>query len=90
MIALAIAGAAFLPPEPVLLVSIAWWILVAVLVISYPRLDDLWGRQPLILLMGFLMLVPGWVALSLIKEMEHSAFLICLLFFMILSICIKV
>ncbi|MDA0979532.1 MAG: phosphatidate cytidylyltransferase, partial [Proteobacteria bacterium] len=39
--------------------------------------------QPVILLLGFWILLPGWVALSSLKQMPDSAFLICLLFFLI-------
>jgi len=83
VIGFAMLGAGFLPALPVLLASLAWWLVLAVLVILYPRLSDAWGRQALILIMGFLMLVPGWTALDYIKAMEHSSFLICLLFFLI-------
>ena len=83
LVGLAMLGISFLPALPVLLLSLGWWLVLALMVILYPRLSDAWGRQALILMMGFLMLVPGWVALDFIKAMEHSSFLICLLFFLI-------
>ena len=82
-IAGAIFGASFLPPELVLLCGMIWWFSALVLVVSYPKMESLWGRPPLIMLMGFVALVPGWVALNEIKLLDNSSYLICLLLFLI-------
>lgn len=83
VIGLAMAGATFLPALPVLAISLLWWIAAFVFVLVYPRLDELWGQKAVILIIGLLVLVPGHVALTTLKQMPDSAYFICLLFFLI-------
>jgi phosphatidate cytidylyltransferase len=82
-VALCLAGAYFLPALPILFVSLGWWLIAFVLVVSYPKLDELWGKPGVILGIGVVVLVSGFAALSTIKLYADSAYLICLLFFLI-------
>lgn len=82
-VALALAGAFYLPVLPILLIAMFWWVMVLVLILNYPRFDELWGRPVVIILIGLVMLVPGFSALVEIKRFADSNYLICLLFFLI-------
>lgn len=69
---------------PLLLVTFAWWLLVAGLIISYPKTKSIWGNNILIRgLMGLLVLVPCWVALNLIRHGEHGIYTLLFLFVLI-------
>jgi len=83
VIAAAIAAASFVPPENILLLCLPWWLLALVFVVRYPKLDNIWGGQVAVLIIGFFVLVPGWVALKELKLFADSSYLICLLFFLI-------
>lgn len=83
VIAVAIASASFVPPEYVLLLSIPWWLMALIFVTQYPKLDHVWSSQAIVLIIGFFVLVPGWVALKELKLFADSSYLICLLFFLI-------
>jgi len=48
--------------------TIIWWIIAAVLVFSYPKLGNCWGRGFLVRgIMGILVLVPTWLTLNLLQ-----------------------
>jgi len=83
VIAAVMAGAFFVPPLVLLLVSMVWWALALLLIVTYPRLDELWGHMAVILLIGVIVLVSGFAALVDIKRLPDSSYLICLLFFLI-------
>ena len=83
VVALAFASAGFLPAQHVMFVGLLWWLVALVFVIKFPDLDEIWGSQAAVLLIGFLVLVPGWVALSELKLFADSSYLICFLFFLI-------
>jgi phosphatidate cytidylyltransferase len=71
------------PVTPVLLLSSLWWMIAVVLVANYPKLDELWGSPVVIMVIGVITLVPGFVALIELKGRAESNFLICLLLFLI-------
>ncbi len=83
IIAAIMLAAYFAPVTPVLLLSSLWWALAFVLVVKYPKLDELWGSSAVIMLIGVVTLVPGFVALIELKRYAESNYLICLLFFLI-------
>ena len=83
VMAAAIFGVYFLPPVPVLLVSLLWWAIALVLVPGYPRFRELWGNQAVIVIIGFLVMLPAFSALNRVSQFPQSDFLICLLFFLI-------
>jgi len=83
IIAAAMAGFYFLPKIPVLLASLPWWAIAFVLVLGYPKFDELWGRKAVIVIIGFVVMLPGFTALNALKQFPDSSYLICLLFFLI-------
>ncbi len=83
ILAVSMLGVYFLPVVPLLILSLFWWLAALVLVLGYPKFDELWGNQAVIVLIGFVVMLPGFSALNAIKQFPESAFLICLLFFLI-------
>jgi phosphatidate cytidylyltransferase len=62
------------PLRVILLLSLLWWIVAVLLVISYPRSAVIWARKPLIIgVMGLLILVPAWVAVNIIRQADSGA-----------------
>lgn len=59
--------------------SVLWWLLALVLVCRYPRGKALWHRPGVLLPLGLLVLLPGWLALVLLRGLEQHAFFIFLL-----------
>ncbi|MBT4493233.1 MAG: phosphatidate cytidylyltransferase [Gammaproteobacteria bacterium] len=82
-VGISIFGVSFLPADWVLAGSLIWWLAALVMVVMYPKLDRAWGSKVVVMFIGFLALVPGWVALSQLKLLEHSSYFICLLLFLI-------
>ncbi len=82
-IALLMLGAWFAPSMAVLALAIVWWVLAAMLVVLYPKLDTLWGASITRSLIGIVVLVPGFVSLVELKQSLDANFLILLLFFLI-------
>lgn len=56
-------------PLWVLLVACAWWALALLLIITYPNSTPLWRSTSTRLLIGFLVLVPAWQGLVLLKTL---------------------
>ena len=83
VIAASMAGIYFLPTLPILIMSLFWWAIAFVLVVGYPKFDELWGNKAVIVVIGFVVLLPGFAALYALKQFPQSNFLICLLFFLI-------
>lgn len=73
----------FLPPVIVLGLGAIWWTVAFLLVIQYPRATHLWSSPMVRYLLGFFVLVPGFVSLNVLKAMPDSNFLILLLFLLI-------
>ncbi|ASK34115.1 phosphatidate cytidylyltransferase [Alloalcanivorax mobilis] len=45
-----------------------WWLLALVAVLGYPRNAGLWFRPPLLVVVGWLLLVPAWMAVVTIQD----------------------
>lgn len=57
-----------------LLAGIGWWILAIVLVLTYPKSQKLWaGSDWGKALMGWLTLIPAWVAVLFIRSTDYTA-----------------
>ena len=57
-----------------LLAGIGWWVLAIVLVLTYPKSQKLWsGSDWGKALMGWLTLVPAWVAVLFIRSTDYAA-----------------
>ncbi|MET0380091.1 MAG: phosphatidate cytidylyltransferase [Spongiibacteraceae bacterium] len=60
----------------VLLLAAGWWVLAAVLVITYPRSNALWSRAWQRILMGWLTLVPAGLAFVFLRAQAHGEWLL--------------
>ena len=60
----------------VLGVSVLWWALATWLVLTYPRISELWASVACRLLIGLLVLLPAWQGLVLIKHWPLGNWLI--------------
>ena len=57
-----------------LLAGIGWWVLAIVLVLTYPKSQKLWaGSDWGKALMGWLTLIPAWVAVLFIRSTDYAA-----------------
>jgi len=56
---------------PLMLVSALWWLVAFSLVLRYPDGGTWWQRRAVALGIGLLVLVPGFVALNALREMER-------------------
>ena len=82
-IALLLGAAWFVPPLWILATAFVWWMTALCLVARYPALEDTWNAKETRLVIGVLVLVPGFVALVQLKQSVDNNFLILLLFFLI-------
>ncbi len=60
----------------VLMLAAGWWVLAAILVITYPRSDAIWGRIWQRLLMGWLTLVQAGLAFVFLRAQAHGEWLL--------------
>ncbi|MBQ75051.1 MAG: phosphatidate cytidylyltransferase [Gammaproteobacteria bacterium] len=81
--ALLLGIAWFIPPLWVLVLALVWWSVALIFVVQFPGLRHVWGAQVTRLIIGALILVPGFVSLVQLKQSVDSNFLILLLFFLI-------
>ena len=65
--------------KPLLILGCCWWALALLLVQGYPTSAILWGAPLTRLLMGFLVLVPTWVALIYMRFQPQGAWLVLIL-----------
>lgn len=61
-----------------LLISVSWWVLALLWVQSYPSSAVLWGNRWVLALMGWLVLIPIWVALVYLHSHANGKLLILL------------
>ncbi|MFA5494576.1 MAG: phosphatidate cytidylyltransferase [Porticoccaceae bacterium] len=64
--------------RPVLLIGCLWWALALLWVQGYPSSALLWGSVAVRLLMGLAVLVPAWLALTVLGHIEGGRVLILL------------
>ncbi len=62
----------------VLLIAGIWWAVALLWIQSYPSSALLWGHRLVRAIMGWLVLVPAWLALSYLHHLDHGALLILL------------
>ncbi|WP_426417344.1 phosphatidate cytidylyltransferase [Aestuariirhabdus sp. LZHN29] len=83
-VALALFGATLVTaPAIILWLALAWWVVALGLVVSYPVSASLWRSPALRLAIGYLVLVPAWVGLVLMKVHPDSWILIMYVFFLV-------
>ena len=67
----------------VIKVAAIWWLFALGLVILYPKMSRTWGKGVVLRgIMGFLVLVPCWLAVNFIRNVENGPYI--LLFLLIL------
>lgn len=59
-------------------ISVSWWALALLWVQGYPSSAVLWGNRYVLGLMGWLVLIPSWVALAYLHSLANGAWLILL------------
>ncbi|RMF16339.1 MAG: phosphatidate cytidylyltransferase [Gammaproteobacteria bacterium] len=59
-------------PETVLAAALLWWVIAAVLVKLYPVSAHAWRNRGLRLAVGYLILVPTWVAVTGLRQADWS------------------
>jgi phosphatidate cytidylyltransferase len=76
----------------ILWVAVAWWLLSACLMISYPNSSSFWSKHSTVRgMFGWLTLIPTWVAFMVIRshdyqaDVYHGAQLLMFLFLMVWS-----
>jgi phosphatidate cytidylyltransferase len=75
----ALGEARFEAIQGVLLLACIWWAVALLWVQTYPHSALLWGYRPLRAVMGLLVLVPAWVALTYVRSLEQGAWLLLLM-----------
>jgi len=65
--------------KSLLIVACVWWAVALLLVQGYPTSTILWGHPILRLLMGVLVLVPTWLALSYVRFQPQGAWLVVMI-----------
>ncbi len=62
-----------------LVIGVAWWALALLWVQGYPSSALLWSRRPVRALMGVLVLIPTWVALTYVRAQPGGAWLVLMI-----------
>jgi phosphatidate cytidylyltransferase len=73
---LANAGAAPTGLQILLGCVVAGWILAAAAIVAYPRGAAVWGSRAALLALGFVLLVPPWLAVLFIRSLPHGEYLV--------------
>lgn len=69
-----------------LVVACSFWALALLWAVSYPGSALIWGSVPVRLLMGALVLLPAWLSLAWLRELEHGRWL---LVYVIVLVCVN-
>ncbi|MBX2807497.1 MAG: phosphatidate cytidylyltransferase [Cellvibrionaceae bacterium] len=62
-----------------LLIAVSWWLVALLWVQAYPSSALLWGSRWARALIGWLVLIPGWLALIYLYQMPQGAWLIIIM-----------
>lgn len=66
--------------QTLLSLSLVWWLIAFVLIALYPRFSAQWNKRPLLLLMGFAVLLPGWLGIIYLRSLDaHVLFIVLFL-----------
>ena len=84
LLALVVTGKYLLPYQTVIFsVAAVWWLFATALVIRYPRATRSWRNRFSKGLVGMLVLVPTWLAMVQVHQMESGSWLIMYLFLLV-------
>lgn len=64
-------------------VAAVWWLVATLLVIRYPRFTRSWRNRVSKGVVGMLVLIPTWLAMVQVREMEAGPWLIMYLFLLV-------
>ncbi len=65
-------------------IAFVWWLIAFFWVIRYPKNSDFWSRSKVFVgLMGFMTLIPCFVALNFLRGLPHGIEILCILFILI-------
>ena len=71
------------PLTIVLYLGVLFWIVAFLLILIFPAGKSLWASNPVLILAGIPLLVPGWLAFGILRGQEYFEFHILLLFFLV-------
>jgi phosphatidate cytidylyltransferase len=79
-----LVGTFELPLMQILYVAFVWWLVALVLVLIYPKTSAKWGKNWVITsLMGFLVLIPCWLAINYIRNAPDGISMLLYVFILI-------
>ncbi len=79
LLALALVGSLFVPILLVIIIGILWWLCAAILLILHPKHSSIWGNHRWVIgMMGFLVLIPCWIALIILQGYSPLVLMFCL------------
>lgn len=83
VLAFVMLAANYIPLLPFLIGIACWWILALVLVCFYPRSSGVFSSKTVRMLLGFIVLVPAWLAIVTIKASINGAWTLIFMFALI-------
>jgi phosphatidate cytidylyltransferase len=75
--------ALWIPAPLILLIALVWWVLAAFVVIFYPRGAACWHHIAVTSLIGWLVLLPCWMAINFVYSQDNGVALLLFLFVLI-------
>ena len=84
IILFALVSSLWLKIPEALAVAFVWWLFALLLVCSYPKISETWGKGVTVRgFMGFFVLVPCWLSLNFIRNAGHGIAILLFLFVLI-------
>lgn len=84
LLAMLVTGKYLLPCQSVIFtIAAIWWLVAAFLVARYPRFTSFWRNRYSKGIVGMLVLVPTWLAMVQVREMEAGPWLIVYLLLLV-------
>jgi len=71
------------PLTIVLLLGVLFWIIAFLFILIFPAGKALWANNPVLILAGIPLFIPGWLAFALLRSQDYFEFHILLLFFLV-------
>ncbi len=71
------------PLPSVLFVGVCFWIIAFLFIFIFPAGKNLWANNPVLILAGVPLFIPGWMAFVLLRDQANFEFHILLLFFLV-------
>lgn len=82
---LALIASIWLYIPGVIIMAAIWWVLALVLVRAYPKFSQVWNKGVIVRgLMGFMTLIPCWLAINFIRNVPSSGIYILLFLFILI------